>query len=130
MDDMQVLALFRRAMLHDDEVAMREGIELLLGLSDGHGLSPEQEHAVRHPDYVLEMPQSNERIRGRDAMRAMQDAFPTPPGVRLRRVHGSGRTWVVEGVNDYDGEVWNVVLILELDEAGRTLRDTRYYGPR
>ena len=78
----------------------------------------------------MEMPQTNERIRGREAMRAMQDAFPTPPGVRLRRVHGSGRTWVVEGVNDYDGDVWNVVLVLELDEDGRILRDTRYYGQR
>jgi hypothetical protein len=34
---------------------------------------------------------------------------------------------VVEGVNDYDGDVWNVVLILELDDDGRILRDTRYY---
>jgi len=25
---------------------------------------------------------------------------------------------VIEGVNDYDGDVWNVVLILELDQDG------------
>ena len=128
VDDTGVLGLFRRAMADDDEVAMRQGIEQLLGLSDGSGLSAEQEFAVRHPDYVMEMPQSNERVRGRDAMRAMQEAFPVPPGVRLRRVLGSGRTWVVEGVNDYDGDVWNVVLILELDPDGLILRDTRYYG--
>ena len=107
---------------------MRQGLEQLLGLSDGAGLSAEQEYEVRHPDYELEMPQSNERIRGRDAMRAMQEAFPTPPSVQLRRVFGSGRTWVIEGVNDYDGDVWNVVLLLELDEDGRVLRDTRYYA--
>lgn len=130
VDDIQVRALFRQAIAHDDEIAMRQGIELLLGLSDGGGLSAAQEYAVRHPDYVMEMPQSNERIRGREAMRAMQEAFPTPPKVRLRTVHGSGRTWVIEGVNDYDGDVWNVVLILELDEDGRILRDTRYYGQR
>lgn len=130
MDDIEVRALFRQAFAHDDEIAMRQGIEQLLGLSDRGGLSAEQEYAVRHPDYVMEMPQSNERIRGRDAMRAMQEAYPTPPGVRLRRVHGSGRTWVVEGVNDYDGDVWNVVLIWELDEDGQILRDTRYYGQR
>jgi hypothetical protein len=130
VDDVEVRALFRQAMAHDDEIAMRQGIELLLGLSDGRGLSAEQEYAVRHPEYMMEMPQSNERIRGRDAMRAMQEAFPTPPGVRLRRVHGSGRTWVIEAVNDYDGDVWNVVLILELDEHGRILRDTRYYAQR
>lgn len=130
VDDNEVRALFRQAIAHDDEIAMRQGIEQLLGLSDGGRLSAEQEYAVRHPDYVMEMPQSNERIRGRDGMRAMQEAYPTPPGVRLRRVHGSGRTWVIEGVNDYDGDVWNVVLILELDEDGRILRDTRYYGQR
>lgn len=130
VDDIEVRALFRQAMAHDDETAMRQGIELLLGLSDGRGLSAEQEYAVRHPEYTMEMPQFNERIRGRDAMRAMQETFPTPPGVRLRRVHGSGRTWVIEGVNDYDGDVWNVVLILELDDDGRILRDTRYYGQR
>jgi hypothetical protein len=121
--------LFRRAIADDDATAMRRGIELVLGLGDGGGLSAEQEYAVRHPGYVLEMPQSNERIRGREAMRAMQEAYPTPPGVRLRRVHGGGRTWVIEGVNDYDGDVWNVVLILELDPDGLILRDTRYYAP-
>ena len=129
MDHTAVQALFRQAMAHDDTVAMRQGIEQFLGL-DGRGLSAEQEYQVRHPDYVMEMPQSNERVRGRDAMRAMQEAFPVPPGVRLRRVLGSGRTWVVEGVNDYDGDVWNVVLILELDADGLVLRDTRYYGQR
>ena len=76
----------------------------------------------------MEIPQSNERIR--DAMRAMQESFPSPPDVRLRRVHGSGRTWIVERVNDYDGDVWNVVLILEPDEDGLIVRDTRYYGQR
>jgi hypothetical protein len=130
VDDTEVRALFRQAVAHDDEIAMRQGIGQLLGLGDGGGLSAEQEYVVRHPDYVLEMPQSNERIRGRDAMRAMQEAFPTPPDVRLRRVQGSGRTWVIEGVNDYAGDVWNVVLILELDPDGLILRDTRYYGQR
>lgn len=34
---------------------------------------------LRHPDYVLEMPQSGERIRGREHVRAMQEAFPDRP---------------------------------------------------
>lgn len=78
----------------------------------------------------MEMPQSIERIRGRDAMRAMRESYPTPPDVRLRRVRGYGRTWVVEGINDYDGDVWSVVLILELGEDGLIVRDTRYYSQR
>lgn len=36
---------------------------------------------------------------------------------------------VVEGVNDYgDGDTWHVVLVLELADDGRMLRDTRYYA--
>lgn len=130
VDDVEVRALFRKAMADDDAAAMRQGIERMLGIGDRGGLSADNEYLLRHPEYVMEMPQTNERIRGREAMRAMQESFPTPPEVRIRRVHGCGRTWVVEGVNDYDGDVWNVVLILELDEDGLIIRDTRYYGAR
>jgi hypothetical protein len=105
---------------------MRKGIESLFGLT-GDGLSPEAEYRLRHQDYVMEMPQSGERIRGRDAMRAMQDAFPAPPSITLRRVVGSGQVWVVEGTNDYAGDVWHVVVILELGTDGSIIRDTRYY---
>jgi hypothetical protein len=129
-DATEVRALFLHALTHDDAHAMHEGVEQLLGLSDGTGLSAEQEYSVRHPDYVMDMPMSNERIRGRDTMRAMQEAFPGPPTVQVRRVFGSGCTWVVEGVNDYDGDVWYFVMILELDPNGLIRRDTRYYGQR
>ena len=47
----------------------------------------------------MEMPQSGERVlRGRDAMRQLQEAFPVPggPAVTLRRVVGGDRVWVVE----------------------------------
>ncbi|MFW3171471.1 hypothetical protein [Geodermatophilus sp. CPCC 206100] len=128
MGEAEVLGLFRRAVTHDDATAMRAGLERLLGLTEGAGLSAADEYRVRHPDYVMEMPQSGERIRGRDAMRGMQEAFPAPPRVQLRRVVGAGRVWVVEGVNDYGGDVWHVVLTLELDDDGRIVRDTRYYA--
>jgi hypothetical protein len=65
--DVEVLALFRQAMKYNDAAAMREGLEQLLGLSDGTGLSADEEFRVRHPEYVMDMPQTNERIRGRDA---------------------------------------------------------------
>jgi hypothetical protein len=41
---------------------------------------------------------------------------------------GAGSVWVIEGVNDYAGDVWHVVAVFELDDDGRILRDTRYYG--
>jgi hypothetical protein len=125
--DVEVQEFFRRAVRDSDAGAMREGIERLFAHGGPEALSPEAEFQMRHEDYVMEMPQSGERIRGRDAMREMQEAFPTPPTITLRRVVGAGRVWVVEGVNDYDGDVWHVVVILELDGDGRIVRDTRYY---
>ena len=94
-------------------------------------LSAEKEYALRHEDYAMEMPQSGERISGRENMREFQRAFATnstPPSIRIRRVLVRERLWVVEGVNDYgDGGVFNVVLIVELKD-GKWWRDTRYYA--
>jgi hypothetical protein len=44
-------------------------------------LDSAQEYEIRHEDVVIDMPQSGERIRGRDNMKAMQDAYPGPPKV-------------------------------------------------
>jgi hypothetical protein len=49
-------------------------------------LSPQEEYELRHEDYVMEMPQSGERIRGRETMREFQEAYPNPPAMQLRRV--------------------------------------------
>jgi hypothetical protein len=81
----------------------------------------------------MEMPQSGERIRGREKMREFQEAFANysnPPTIELRRVVIREGLWVVEGVNDYGGgEVFTVVVIFELRD-GKIWRDTRYYaGP-
>jgi hypothetical protein len=127
MTGTDVQQLLRQAVTNDDPAAMRAAFERLL-----HGgpdaLSPEEEYQTRHEDYVMDMPQSGERIRGRDQMRAMQEAYPTPPTITVRRVVGSGAVWILEGVNDYAGDVWHVVLILELDPEGHVVRDTRYYA--
>jgi SnoaL-like domain len=95
-------------------------------------LSPEEEYQTRHPeDYVMEMPQSGERIRGRENMRKFQEAFPensNPPTIRLRQVTVGDGLWVLEGVNDYgEGQVFSVVAIFELKD-GKIWRDTRYYA--
>jgi hypothetical protein len=124
----EVLELFRRAMRDNDSAAMRAGLELLF--SGKGGVSAADEYELRHDDYVMEMPQSGERISSRDRMRAMQESFPgPPPTITLRQVSGAHRTWLIEGINDYgDADRWNVVLVLELAEDGRMLRDTRYYA--
>ena len=92
-------------------------------------LSPEAEYEIRHDDYTMEMPQSGERIRGRENMRAFQRSFAnysTPPTIRLRRVTVREGLWILEGVNDYgEGRIFTVVAIFELKD-GRIWRDTRY----
>jgi ketosteroid isomerase-like protein len=47
-------------------------------------MSPEEEFELRHPDYVMEMPQSGERIRGRENMRSMQENVEFRDGKILR----------------------------------------------
>ena len=91
-------------------------------------LSAEAEYELRHPDYVMEMPQSGERIRGRNNMRAFQEAYPNPPTITPRRVVGSGEVWVIEGRSDYgDGQIYLVAMIVEFRD-GRIWRDTRYHA--
>ncbi len=121
--------LFRRALANDDADAMRAGLELLLGIADSTGLSSEGEYLLRRPDFVMEMPQSGERIRGRDAMRELQRRFPgPPPAVAVQRVVGSGRVWVLQALSDYgEDEPWHLTLILEFDDDALIARETRYY---
>jgi hypothetical protein len=119
-----------------DEMNEREAHHFLTGLLTN--LDPEEEYSVRHPDdYVLEMPQSGERIRGREMMRRFQESYstlsPSDPmrRIRLRRVLVREDLWVVEGTADYDDgrEALNVVLILELRD-GKMWRDRWYFaGP-
>ena len=119
-----------------DEMDEGEAYNFLTGLLTN--LDPEEEYDARHPeDYVLEMPQSGERIRGRERMRRFQESYSTlstsdpTRGIRLHRVLVKEGLWVVEGVADYDDgrEALNVVLILELRD-GKMWRDRWYFaGP-
>ena len=48
---------------------------------------PEVVYEANHPeDYVMEMPQSGELVRGRENMRVFQQAYPGSPSIRVRRV--------------------------------------------
>jgi len=90
---------------------------------------PEVVYEANHPeDYPMEMPQSGERIVGRENMRRFHKAYPGSPTIRVRRVLVRDGLWVVEGVNDYGGgQVSDMVMILELKD-GRIWRDRRYYA--
>src|SRR6266516_552357 len=60
-------------------------------------------------------------------MKAMQEAYPGPPTITMRRVVGNGDVWVVEGRSDYGGRIYHVANILEFRE-GKSMRETRYYA--
>jgi hypothetical protein len=131
MDQAAVQELFRKAIAQNDSAAMREGLERLLGVAEGRGLSADEEYKLRSAEFVMEMPQTGERIRSRDAMRAMQDAFPAPPqSVKIRRVVGADHLWVLEGELNYGQGPWSAVVVLELDEDGLIARETRYYAEK
>ena len=108
----------------------QEATRLLTELASA--LSPEGEYQIRHPeDYVMEMPQSGERFRGRENVKAFQEAFTensAPPSIRIRRVLVRDGVGVVESVVDYGGgQVSHGVAILELKD-GKVWRDTRYFA--
>lgn len=92
-------------------------------------LDPDAEYELRHEDFVADMPQSGERVHGREAMRDLQRTFPpeTKPTFTVRRITGSGDLWTVEAEGDYGGQIFHVVAILELG-GGKILRETRYYA--
>jgi ketosteroid isomerase-like protein len=92
---------------------------------------PEREYELRHPDCVIDIPQSRERF-DRDGMRELQRNFPGgAPEMNLARLAGEGDVWVAELVSDYGdrpgGGVFNVCVILEFRD-GRIARETRYYA--
>ena len=106
----------------DDQQIRETLIEMLTNLD------PDAEYELRHEDFVADMPQSGERIRGRDNMRALQEAFPPDrtPTFRVRRITGAGDVWTVEATGEYGGEIYLVVVIVELRD-GKIVRETRYY---
>jgi hypothetical protein len=98
----------------------------------GYTIAPdaEREYELRHPDCVIDIPQSGERF-DRDGMREVQRAFPGgPPEMQLDRLAGEGGVWVAELTFDYGedrGGIYKVCLILEFAEDKIT-RETRYYA--
>ena len=107
-----------------DEQAAHEFLTELYSL-----LSAEAEDRIRHDEYTMEWPQSGERLRGREKMKAFQESNEgSRPPRWPRRVLVREELWVVEGSVDYGGgRDLDFVLILELRE-GKVFKETRYYA--
>ena len=91
-------------------------------------LDPQREYEFRHEDVVIDMPQSGERIIGREQLKAMQESYPGgPPKTTLRRITGSSDLWVLEVTSNFQGRTYYVTAILEFRE-GKIAHETRYYA--
>jgi hypothetical protein len=92
-------------------------------------MDPEVEYQHRHEDYLLELPQSGERL-DRDGLRRLQMTFPggMPPRIKLLRLTGGGDVWFGESIIHYpDGTVFYGVSRIEFRDA-KMWRETRYYA--
>ena len=97
-------------------------------------------------EYIWEMPQSGERVRGLKNNRTMNENYPGLPTVETRRITGSHDKWVttpsftllkITGTGDEyiteslvnypDGSVWHSIDILRF-RAGKIARQTSYFA--
>ena len=108
-----------------DEREIRAALDLHWAASDAGDF--EAEHRIYREDAVLEYPQSGERIRGRENIRASRFAQPNQKRFAVRRVIGSGGLWVTEFTLAYDGRPSYVVSIMELTD-GKVSRETQYFS--
>jgi len=85
------------------------------------------EHEIYHHNAVLEYPQSGERIRGRERIKASREAQPNSKRFSVRRILGGGRIWISEFVLSYDCRPTYSISIMEFDE-GKVAKETQYFG--
>jgi hypothetical protein len=83
--------------------------------------------ALYHDDVAIQWPQSGEVIRGKQHIRELREAYPTPPTAALRRIVGSGDLWAIEMDFDYDGDRFHVVVIHQWRD-GLVVSETSYYA--
>jgi hypothetical protein len=103
--------------------------------------------ALRDPGWMLEWPQSGERVRGHANDRAIMDNWPgglpnaqavrvvgsedrwvATPLNTIQRVVGSGDSWWADGTSTYpDGSTWFISALLQL-RGGKMYRETWYFG--
>jgi ketosteroid isomerase-like protein len=108
-----------------DEQQVRETLTRMMT-----DLDPEAEYEARHEtDFVADMHQSRERVRGRDNMREFQRNYPpeTMPEFTVERIVGHGDFWTVEATGDYAGERFCVVIVVQFRD-GKIVHESRYYA--
>ena len=104
--------------------------------------------SLRHRDWIVDWPQSGERVRGNANDRSIMDNWPgglptadeirvvgtedrwvMTPNLTLVRIVGSGDFWWADGTATYpDGSSWHAVALLQLRD-GLLLHETWYFAP-
>jgi hypothetical protein len=73
-------------------------------------------------------PQSGEVIRGRHKIQELRTKYPAAQRTfTVRKITGTGDTWVTEYVLTYDGKPTYTVSIM-LFEAGKVVHETQYFA--
>ena len=108
-----------------DEDAMRDALHRHWAAADANDF--DGEHDIYAAGAVLEYPQSGERLRGRDTIRASRAAQPNDKRFTVRRILGSGDLWVTEFILSYDGRPTYSVSVMEFLD-GKVARETQYFA--
>jgi SnoaL-like domain len=85
------------------------------------------EHAIYATDAILDYPQSGERFRGRDRIKAQRGGHPAERHFTIRRIQGGGELWVSECVITYDGAPTYSVSLMEFAD-GLVAHETQYFA--
>jgi hypothetical protein len=85
------------------------------------------EHAIYATDAILDYPQSGERFRGRDRIKAQRGGHPAERHFTIRRIQGGGELWVSECVITYDGVPTYSVSLMEFSD-GLVAHETQYFA--
>ena len=84
-------------------------------------------HAWYDDEVVVEWPQSGERIRGKENLLALREAYPADVEFEMRRVIPRQDLAVSEYVIRYDGRPVHVVAIVEFG-GGKVVKETHYFA--
>jgi SnoaL-like domain len=85
------------------------------------------EHAIYATDAILDYPQSGERFRGRDRIKAQRGGHPAERHFTIRRIQGAGELWVSECVITYDGVPTYSVSLMGFTD-GLVAHETQYFA--
>lgn len=108
-----------------DDESTRAGIRRFVQAINTGEMEPLD--GLYHDDVIIEWPQSGEVIRGKQNIRELRVAYPTPPKATLRRIVGHGDLWATEMLFDYAGDIFHTIVIHEYRD-GRVTGETSYYA--